>query len=112
MKATIYLFFIAFVVYSCGEVDCNQVKEAYYPEEYYLIAQEIDIDQTWIKIGGTIPVTGYESNIMVHNNWIDNSNDVEIGDTIVKKRGELPLYIHKKDTVLVYDWYCKGKPYR
>ncbi|PRB02464.1 hypothetical protein CQ046_12975 [Chryseobacterium sp. MYb7] len=112
MKTTIYLFFTAYVLCSCGEVNCNDVKKAYYSEEYYLVAQEIDIDQTWIKIKGTVPVKEYESNIMVHNNWIDNSNDVEVGDTIIKKKGELPLYIHKKDTIIVHDWYCDGKPYK
>ena len=36
---------------------------------------------------------------------------VSIGDTLVKKEGELRVFIHKRDTVLVYHFECDGKIY-
>ena len=38
---------------------------------------------------------------------IDNiyvQKGVEEGDTIVKKKGELIFYIHKKDTIIAHEW--------
>lgn len=101
-----------FTILSCNKTDCNDVKQAFYPDEYNLIIEESNINLTWIKIDGSIPIVGKKSNIMVHNNWILNSNDVEIGDTIVKKKGSLDLTIHKKDTILSFDWHCRGKSFK
>lgn len=49
---------------------------------------------------------------MVHNNWMLNSNDVELGDTIIKREGSLDVAIHKKDTILQFKWHCKGKTFK
>lgn len=99
-------------MFSCRKSDCSDYKSAFYPNEYYLVAEEINIDQVWIKIDGSVPITNEKRNIMVHNDWIINSNEVETGDTIVKKKGQLALYIHKKDTIIMHDWYCNGNPYK
>ncbi|MEG2078113.1 hypothetical protein [Chryseobacterium sp.] len=111
MKIIIFLSTI-FIIYSCTKTDCNDVKLGFYPDEYNLITEESNIDLTWIKIKGSNPITGEESNIMVHNNWILNSSDVEIGDTIIKKKGILDLTVHKKDTILLFNWHCKGKSFK
>jgi hypothetical protein len=44
--------------------------------------------------------------------WATFSNEIEKGDTIIKRKGELIFYIHKKDTVLTFNWECEGKVYR
>lgn len=108
MKVFVFLILLC----SCGEPDCNIVKKAYYPDEYYLIVEQANIDLTWIKIQGKTLLTNKKTNIMVHNNWIVNSNEVEIGDTIVKRKGDLVLSIHKKDSIITHNWYCRGKPYK
>jgi len=36
---------------------------------------------------------------------------ISVGDTLVKKPGELKVYIHKKDTVIVFPFKCEGKVY-
>lgn len=100
-----------FTFFSCKEVDCNDVKQAFYPKEYKLIVNESNIDLTWIKINGFTPVNYERSNIMIHNNWKLDSNTVEQGDTIIKRKGILDLTVHKKDTILLFKWYCRGKPY-
>ncbi|MFS4473896.1 hypothetical protein [Chryseobacterium sp. T20] len=111
MKIFVFFSFLI-LVSSCGEPDCNDVKKAFYPDEYNLIVGEASIDNSWIKITGYHPITYKKSNIMVHNNWIDDYNEVEAGDTIIKRAGNLELVIHKKDTIIRHDWYCKGRPYK
>jgi hypothetical protein len=44
--------------------------------------------------------------------WATYKNYIEKGDTIIKRKGELIFSIHKKDTVLNFNWECKGKIYR
>lgn len=111
MKIFIFFSFMI-LVSSCGEPDCNNVKKAYYPEDYNLIVEEASIDNTWIKVRGSVPITNKKSNIMVHNNWIVDFNEVEVGDTIIKRKGNLELAVHKKDTIIRHDWYCRGKAYK
>ena len=38
-------------------------------------------------------------------------NEIEIGDTIIKRKGELTFNIHKKDTIISHEWECEGKTY-
>lgn len=111
MKIFVFLSFLLFIS-SCGEPDCNIVKKAYYPKEYNLIVEEVSIDNSWIEIRGSVPITNEKSNIMVHNNWIDDYNEVEIGDTIIKREGNLELAVHKKYTIIRHDWYYRGKAYK
>ncbi|NIF05276.1 hypothetical protein F3J23_07450 [Chryseobacterium sp. Tr-659] len=111
MKLFTYLS-VVFFTFSCRKSDCNNVKLAFYSDDYNIIVEEQNIDLTWIKINGFAPVAHKKTNIMVHNNWIVDSNEVEVGDTIVKKKGELAFAIHKKDTIINHDWYCEGKLYK
>lgn len=82
---------------ACKEVDCNDVEQAFYPEEYNLIVEESYVDLTWIKIRGHVPENYKNSDIMVHNNWRFDSASVDFGDTIVKRKGSLNIAVHKKD---------------
>ena len=111
MKISVF-FVVLLGLFSCGEIDCNTVKQGFYPDEYNIIVVESNINEVWIKIKGYVPITEKKSNIMVHNNWLVDLEEVEEGDTIVKKRGDLMLAIHKKDTIIRHDWYCKGKAYK
>ena len=36
---------------------------------------------------------------------------MEIGDTIIKRKGELKLSIHKKDAIITYKFICDNKTY-
>lgn len=44
--------------------------------------------------------------------WATFSDEIEKGDTIIKRKGELIFEIHKKDTILKYNWECEGKTYK
>ncbi|KQT16314.1 hypothetical protein ASG31_12410 [Chryseobacterium sp. Leaf404] len=107
IKGTIALV----ITLSCTNPDCNDVKKAFYPEEYNLIVVSTNIDPTWIKASGYSHTKNTSDNIMVHNNWIVGSEEIEAGDTIKKEKGQLVLSIHKKDTIINHDWFCKGKAY-
>jgi len=110
-KILIYLNSL-FVILSCKEVDCNEVKQSFYPIEYNVVVRGSHIDLTWIKIVGSSLKNDGESDIMIHNNWILDSSNVEIGDTIIKRKGSLDLTIHKKDTIFLFNWHCRGKSYK
>lgn len=111
MKISVFFVFLLCLL-SCGEIDCNTVKQGFYLNEYNLIVEGSNINEVWIKIRGTVPITEKKTSIMVHNNWMVNFDEVEAGDTIIKRAGNLELVIHKKDTIIRHDWYCKGKPYK
>lgn len=100
------------ITLSCTNPDCNDVKKAYYPEEYNLIVVSATTDQTWLKVSGYSYKKNTSDNIMVHNNWIIDSEEMETGDTIKKEKGQLVLSIHKKHTIINHEWFCKGKAYR
>ncbi|PWN68392.1 hypothetical protein C1631_016980 [Chryseobacterium phosphatilyticum] len=58
------------------------------------------------KVKGHDPIT-HDLKISEPNRWWSlYANEIEVGDTIVKKRGELTFNIHKKDTVIVHKWKC------
>ena len=38
--------------------------------------------------------------------WDEYKKEIVVGDTIVKKKGELIFYIHKKDTIIAHEWLC------
>ena len=38
--------------------------------------------------------------------WDEYKKEIVVGDTIVKKKGELIFYIHKKDTIIAHEWVC------
>jgi hypothetical protein len=44
--------------------------------------------------------------------WTQYEEYLEKGDTIIKRKGELVFSIHKKDTVLNFNWECEGKVYK
>ena len=101
-----------FITLSCTNSDCNDVKKAFYPDEYNLIVISATIDQTWIKASGYSQTKNSSDNIMVHNNWMIDSKEIETGDIIKKEKGQLVLSIHKKHTIINHEWFCKGKAYR
>jgi len=111
MKNFVFVALIL-IMQSCKKKDCNDFKYAYYPNEYYSVVEQSTIDEVWIKVDGFVPVTNENADIMVHNNWMIPPSEVETGDTIVKRKGELAISIHKKDTIILHHWYCSGKPYQ
>jgi hypothetical protein len=44
--------------------------------------------------------------------WTTYKEHIEIGDTIIKRKGELMLNVHKKDTILSFNFECDGNVYK
>lgn len=103
------LVFLLF--YSCG--DCEKSAQSYKSNEIEIILTEKPI------IYGNMKCTGREINsskirtIIIKERWYYAYIDfMETGDTIIKRKGELFFSIHKKDTVMSFNWECEGKIYR
>ena len=59
------------------------------------------------KTKGYDPISKEEKFYEDGNRWLDfYKKEIEEGDTIVKKIGELIFYIHKKDTIIAHEWVC------
>lgn len=104
-------------LFSCGSnYDCDIVANAYKNDECLLIVKEIPG-----KRDGKFDYKGIHlfnknecnCNSQTSDRWWANYKEhIEIGDTIIKKKGELIFNIHKKDTVLSFSFDCNGKIYR
>ena len=61
---------------------------------------------------GINPFTNEKCDCEENDRWIRiYSSEMEIGDTVIKKKGELKLSIHKKDTIITYNFKCENKIY-
>ena len=59
------------------------------------------------KTKGYDPISKEEKFYEDGNRWLDfYKKEIEEGDTIVKKKGELIFYIHKEDTIIAHEWVC------
>ncbi|OUL59835.1 hypothetical protein [Flavobacterium sp. AJR] len=116
MKYTI-LFCLSLCIFSCGPIrDCDSTVEYYRVDECLLIVQKIPSDtDSRFDYKGINPVTKkeYDCNSNISDMWWSNyKKDITIGDTIIKKKGELIFSIHKKDTVMSFNFECEGKIYK
>ena len=96
---------------SCLNADCEQVSGIYREKECLLIVKDIPhkygVD---FKIKGTSLKTGKDTLYDEENRWFSlYLENMEKGDTIIKKKGELVFSIHKKDTIFNFYWECEGK---
>jgi|SRR5690606_801315 len=81
------------------ELECLQIFEKLPVLESYKMESE-----------GTHLITGEKC--ICEDRWYNRYKDqLEKGDTIIKRKGELSFSIHKKDTVIVVKWECEGKVY-
>ncbi|WP_299181314.1 hypothetical protein [uncultured Chryseobacterium sp.] len=75
-------------------------------ETYNLVIESPPYDNSvWFEVKGYDPITHESKTCKTHNRWWNLfANEMEYGDTIVKKKGELIFAIHKKDTIIHHDW--------
>jgi len=95
-------------------IDCEKSTRTMAEDECNLVIQKPPSEYPDLfKAKGYDPITK-EEKICINSNrwWSLYINEIEEGDTIVKKKGELIFYIHKKDTLIAHEWICydgKGK---
>ncbi|RCU43155.1 hypothetical protein EIZ47_06835 [Chryseobacterium lacus] len=112
MKNIIILVFLFVFFQSC--IDCKRDTDTAYNEECNLVVEISPTEYPYLfKAKGYDPITKEVK--ICHNDsrwWSLYKKEIEEGDTIVKKKGDLVFYIHKKDTVIAHEWVCydgKGK---
>lgn len=105
---------ITFSLLSCyqfKEVSCEEAAEGHRPDHVNLIVRKSSGSAFRLRLEGSDPTT--KKNIIFQRQnytwaqWFINK--ISVGDTIVKNKGQLKFYIHKKDTVLVFPFECDGK---
>ena len=95
---------------SCG--NCEQSAGTYRSIDLEVVLTEQPTLNTELNLVGTKINSDKISTTRIVERWYRQFIDsMSIGDTIIKKKGELTLYIHKKDTILSFDWECEGKIY-
>jgi hypothetical protein len=115
MKYTILLC-LSLCLFSCGPMgDCKSEAEDLKGDECLLIVQKTPRDtDNRFDYKGVNPITKKECECNSNRSdrwWANYKKDIIIGDTIIKKKGELIFSIHKKDTVLSFNFECDGKIY-
>jgi len=114
MKITYKILLVTFVstLISC-KADCDWNANVYRSEECLIIVDELSpATTTTMSIKGISIVDGkYTVSSENHRWWYLYRDQIERGDTIIKRKGELTFNIHKKDTILTYNWECEGKIY-
>ncbi|MDQ6528086.1 hypothetical protein [Flavobacterium sp. LHD-85] len=105
-------------LFSCGNQleNCNLLANACKADECLLIVQKIPgIRDGKFNYKGINPLTkkACDCNSVTSDRWwADYKEYIEIGDTLIKKKGELVFSIHKKDTVLSFNFECGEKVYK
>jgi len=110
---TIYLFMLN----GCGDfkTDCNALEEHYRNEEKCSMIVEITPkpSSVYFETFGRTIENGRPCECKEESRWWATFSDqIEKGDTIIKRKGELIFEIHKKDTILKFNWECEGKVYQ
>ena len=110
MKKVIFIVSPLFIFISC-KGDCDLNANIYRSEECLIIVDKLSPDTTTtVSIKGISLVDGkYTVSSENQRWWYMYRDEIERGDTVIKRKGELTFNIHKKDTVLSYKWECEGK---
>lgn len=113
MKKTIFIISCLFFVFISCKPDCDWLANNHRSQECLIIVDELSpATTTTMSIKGISLVDGTYTVSDENQRWWQLYRDqIERGDTIIKRKGELTFNIHKKDTILSYKWECEGKVY-
>ena len=113
-KAKFLIVLTGLLSFSCMNFDCVKLSESYKVDECLIIVSDLPDNKSGynFKIKGISLKTGKDTVYDEENRWLCKYyKEIEKGDTIIKKNGELIFNIHKKDTILRFNWECEGKIY-
>lgn len=102
----ILLLFLLIIFHSC--INCQRETEIHREDECNLVV-EIPPSQypNLFKTKGYDPITKVNKICDNENRWWNEyKKEIRKGDTIVKRKGELIFYIHKKDSLIAHEWVC------
>ncbi|MFV0211835.1 hypothetical protein OBK22_08535 [Empedobacter falsenii] len=111
MKYSIIFTFL-FVITSCNQKpDCKFSAKLNSKSECTIIVNKLP-STVFFDAKGTDPINKKECKCSEGDRWwTQYKNEIEIGDTIIKRKGELTFNIHKKDTIISHEWECNGNTY-
>ncbi|SFN46896.1 hypothetical protein SAMN05421594_2821 [Chryseobacterium oleae] len=102
---TLTCLFVFIMLFSCEKNECFKYSQILSEEECNIIVDLEPANSVWFEIKGHDPITQEPKVCKTHNRWWNlYADEIELGDTVVKKRGELTFNIHKKDTVITHEW--------
>jgi len=113
-KCLLLSIYMCLTIFSCArEATCEEAAENVRADDCSIIVKEIGSPFFQFTLKGLNPETQARVKFeRINHSWsFQFSDKISIGDTVIKKKGELKFYIHKKDTVLVFPFECKGKIY-
>jgi len=109
-----YLFITILInapLYSC-DVDCEKSLQGYRDYDIEVILTERPTINAEMNFVGTKINFNEITVTKIMGRWYRNYRGyMEIGDTIIKRKGGLTMYIRKKDTTMVFKVECQGKIY-
>lgn len=116
-NAILLLSILSLCLIDCGPTyDCDASAKDYRNDECLLIVEKIPTNtDDMFDYQGIIPETKKKCDCNSPTSerwWALYKDHIAIGDTIIKKKGTLKFSIHKKDTVLDFNFECDGKVYK
>lgn len=115
MKSNKFIILIGCLLFltSCLDINCEELKVVTQKEECNIIVMKKPRNSVYFKLEGREPITNKPSVCKSENRWWSlYLEEIEVGDTVVKRKGELTFNIHKKDTIITHYWECEGKIYK
>lgn len=99
------LLLLLVLLSSCSKDNDQKYAQILADEECNLVIEVPPSNSVWFKAEGYNPVTKEKEICKTHNRWWNMfANEIDVGDTIVKKKGELIFSIYKNDTIIRHKW--------
>ena len=114
MNRLISAFSLLFIIFSCNQnSNCEAFLRIDKNDECLMIVENKDWGTSGnLAMDGRNPFTNEKCDCNEQNRWWANyRNEINIGDTIIKRKGELTFNIHKRDSIISHEWECDGKTY-
>ncbi|MEN4761413.1 hypothetical protein ABEG63_13830 [Chryseobacterium sp. C39-AII1] len=114
IKMYFYLFALMLLIIGCElGPNCDYNKKLNKSIECLAVVVSKPVHSNVFLKNGYNPYTKKECNCEENDRWMRIYYDeMDIGDTIVKKKGDLFFQIHKTDTVITHFWKCDQKVYK
>ena len=91
---------------------CEESSQLNRKESYNLIITNMKRFPEFI-IGKDPKTLAINEKNCLHDFWLfEVSDKLEVGDTLVKNKGELVIEIHKKDSTIFHPFSCEGEIYK
>ena len=104
--------FLLLLIFSCTDMDkiCKEGEKDLQKDYCKIIVANIKKQTLILEIEGVNPVSQKPSNYIDYSRGFQGViKYTEKGDTVVKKKGELKLYVYKKDSIIIcnVEDFCK-----